>query len=101
MKNTKNQIKCLQAELETKDARIVELESQIRELVFGDGKILIAPIIGNSDYVSGIAFSTKLGSGVVGEAIIHRGDRLNLDDFDVVFWFKFRKSTYLMKLFII
>lgn len=63
------------------------------QLIFGDGKILVAPCV-DANGIPGIGFSTRLGSGEVNEnhPTLCCGDAFQLADYDVVFWFKNRAS---------
>ena len=67
------------------------------ELIFGDGEILISPF--DFDGKPGIAFSTRLGTGKINEdhPIIHKGDILNVDDYDVIFRFKNKESLKVLQ----
>lgn len=64
-----------------------------KELIFGDGKILISP------FRLGIAFSTQLGQGKVNEKhpTIKKGDKLAADKQDIIFRFKNRESLEVLK----
>ena len=69
-----------------------------KQLIFGDGKILVAPCTDNNG-ISGIGFSTRLGTGKVNEKhpTMRKGDVFNSEEFDVVFWFKNKESLEVLK----
>lgn len=64
-----------------------------KEMIFGDGKVLITP------FELGIAFSTQLGQGKVNEKhpTIKAGDTLRTDKQDIIFRFKNKESLEVLK----
>lgn len=77
--------------------RIEELEGKPKELVFGDGSILISPF--ECRGITGIAFSTRLGTGKINEKhpTIKAGNTLNIEDYDIIFSFKNKESLKVLK----
>lgn len=63
-------------------------------LDFGEGKVLISPVSVHGGKSAGIAFSTKLGSGKVGEnhPTIIKGDDFDETEHDVVLVFTNKES---------
>ena len=70
-----------------------ECEEETKELVFGDGKILISP------FELGIAFSTQQGSGEVNEKhpTVKKGDVLDESKQDLIFRFMNKESLEVLK----
>ena len=69
-----------------------------KQLIFGDGKILVAPCT-NSDGIPGIGLSTQLGTGKVNEKhpTMRKGDVFDPEKYDVILWFKNKESLEVLK----
>ncbi len=69
------------------------MEAKTKEMIFGDGDILISP------FELGIAFSTQQGTGKVNAVhpTIKKGDVLDESKQDLIFRFKNRESLEVLK----